>query len=167
MTSNNSPRILPELATLAAEQREVRIRFLKAEEEVREAALKAAEEKMRTAAERDAQEMVTTVFPETLARVVSLEMWRGYPGIDRAFRDLVPPSAVAYLGGSTYLHYTEPDADGGLVMTLHQPCTACGARIEHRLWDDIELGACLGSEDNPQLCGTRACERRSLDLFAV
>ncbi|MFJ9418344.1 MULTISPECIES: hypothetical protein [unclassified Streptomyces] len=136
------------------------------EQEAWEAARQAVEEKARSAAERDAQEMVATVFPETLARVVRLEMWRGYPGIDRVFRDPVPPSAVAYLGGSAYLHYTGLDS-GDWVMTLHQPCSACGARIEHRLWDDIELGAVLGSEDNPQLCGTRACEYRSLDLFAT
>ncbi|KIZ18651.1 hypothetical protein [Streptomyces natalensis] len=160
MTSNYSPIVLPELSVLAAEQRDARLRTLKADEEARETARQALEERERTAAERGAQEMVETVFPGTLARVVSLEMWRGYPSLTRTFVNAVPPSAVAYLGGNTYLHYAELES-GDWVMTLHQPCTACGARVEHRLWDDIELGACLASDDNPQLCGARSCERRS------
>lgn len=160
MSTIHTHGVLPELTALAAQTRASLRAQVEAEQAAADLVRREREAAERAGAEAAAQDLAAYGFPGTLAHVVSAEMWRGYPGASSSPWAKTMPSAVAYLGASTFLHYTEtPDDD--CVMTLLQPCTSCGARMEHRLWDDIELSACLGSKDHPKLC--QGC---ALDLFA-
>ncbi|MFE1771196.1 hypothetical protein [Streptomyces sp. NPDC059008] len=151
MTSTDNPNVLPDLIVLAAERSAAHKRHLAEQEAAREQARREHEAGERTAVERDAHDMVGFAFMGTLAQVVTRQMWQGYPSVDRPVWGELQPTAVAYLGGNTFLHYTATRTDE-YVMTLLQPCTTCGARLEHRLWDDLELSVCLGSEDAPATC---------------
>ena len=157
MSTIHTRSVLPELAALAAETLASYRAQVDAEETSADLVRREREAAERAEIEAAAQGLANC-FSDTLARVVSAEMWRGYPSGSGSSWVESMPSAVAYLGGSTFLHYTEtPDDD--CVMTLLQSCASCGARMDDRLWDDIELAACLSSDDRPRSC--MACTETS------
>ncbi|MFG2226133.1 hypothetical protein [Streptomyces sp. NPDC048644] len=150
MTSNH-PSVLAALTTLATDQVANFRRRQAAEAAEIEQWRREEEAAERAAAETAAHETLQWLTPDTLARVVTEEMWRGYP---RHRGD--GPTAVAHLGAGVYLRYATPGDGLGTVpgdLWLLQPCTDCGVRLSNPLWSDLDLATCLtGPNGLPTTC---------------
>ncbi|WP_217236842.1 hypothetical protein [Streptomyces sp. AC555_RSS877] len=87
-----------------------------------------SEDEQRDDAQTTAAHHIYQDYPHTLAHVLEVTDWQGYPAWEGADGRRFEPSAMAWLDGGLWLHHTLhiSETDGARdVLTLIVPCT-CG-----------------------------------------